>query len=206
MQMDFPKEAYKGFIDLFPTKVHKFNIEPHLINKALINIETNKDEFTYKEVFNHPDYLELQNYVTRYIEAIAPRSERISHWKTVSSWLNNQPSNSKGFGFHNHTDAFLSAVLYLKGSEMSLTFRDEAKEATSTNPCHKEFDIIIRHTWNQDAAISVSVGDLLVFPSHLLHEPNHNQTNENRISIAYNLMPCRNNHPNTPPWSMALNL
>ncbi len=197
---------YKGFIDLFPTKVHKFQIEPHLINSSLIGLDNSATGFNYTEVFNHPHYLDLQTEVEKCSQAICPSTSRTAKWKIVSCWLNNQAPNEKGFGFHNHADSFVSAVLYLKGSEMSLSFRDDAKEAKATNSENKDFDILVRHTWNEDANIPVHVGDLIFFPSHLLHQPNHNLTNENRISVAYNLMPCRYNSPNSSPWSMELNL
>lgn len=197
-------QSYKGFIDLFPTRVHKFQVDPRLIDAALNDLEDLAAGFQYTEVFNDPQYLELQAEVERSSQAVCPNTSRTARWKIASCWLNNQAPGEKGFGFHNHADSFVSAVLYLKGSEMSLSFRDDAKEAKATNSENKDFDILIRHTWNQDATIPVDVGDLIFFPSHLLHQPNHNTTDENRVSIAYNLMPCRRNGPDSAPWSMAL--
>ena len=199
-------QSYKGFIDLFPTRVHKYQVGQHLINAALSGLADTAAGFQYIEVFNDPQFLDLQAEVEKRAQPICPSTSRTAKWKVVSSWLNNQSPNEKGFGFHNHADAFVSAVLYLKGSDMSLSFRDEAKEAKAIDAENKDFDIVIRHTWNQDATIPVDVGDLIFFPSHLLHQPNHNTTDENRVSIAYNLMPCRQNGPNSAPWSMALEL
>ena len=203
--------TYEGCTNLFPVQIHKFKLEAHLINQALIGLEHDThlnydDNFVYKEVFNHPDFSDLQAEVLINVKEVCPHTTRTNEWKTVSAWLNNQPPQQSGFGFHNHADAFLSAVLYLKGSQMSLKFRDDAKEAQGTNSVEKDFDLIIRHTWNKDQKIDVAVGDLLVFPSYLLHCPNHNETNEDRISIAYNLMPTRFNGPQSSPWSMDFRL
>jgi len=129
----------------------------------------------------------------------------IEKWKIVTSWLNNQAPKEKGFDFHNHIDSFISSVLYLKGSNMSLSFRDDPKEAQGYTSS-ANFDIIIRHNWNVDVNIPVSVGDLLFFPSYLLHKPNINQTNLNRISVSCNLMPSILNRPHSQPWSMDLKL
>jgi ectoine hydroxylase-related dioxygenase (phytanoyl-CoA dioxygenase family) len=89
---------------------------------------------------------------------------------------------------------------------MSLSFRDSPKEAMETNSRKKDFDIIIRHTWNEDVRLPVITGNLLFFPSYLLHQPNKNDTKKDRISIAYNLMPSRKNALDSTPWSMALDL
>ena len=90
-------------------------------------------------------------------------------------------------------------------SDMSLSFRDDPKEAQGYTSS-ANFDIIIRHNWNVDVNIPISVGDLLFFPSYLLHKPNINQTNLNRISFACNLMPSILQRPHSQPWSMDLKL
>ncbi len=197
---------YQGNTDLFPVRIHSFKIDQELINEALRGLTSKPQDFTYAEVFNHPHFKDLQEQVDYCSNAICPLTNKTGDWKIVSSWLNNQSPNHEGFGFHNHADAFMSAVLYLKGSRMSLSFRDSPKEAMETNPHKKDFDIIIRHTWNEDVRLPVNAGDLLFFPSYLLHQPNKNETKEDRISIAYNLMPSRKNLPDSSPWRMSLNL
>tara|TARA_Y100000766_G_C18708824_1_gene507971 strand:- start:355 stop:807 length:453 start_codon:yes stop_codon:yes gene_type:complete len=149
--------------------------------------------------------MELQAEVEKCATAIAPSSTCTDKWKVVTSWMNNQPPTKGGFDFHNHVDSFLSAVLYLKGCEISIGFRDDAKEAKPTSANTRDFEILIRHTWNGDENLDVEVGDLIFFPSSLLHKPNKNLTLENRISIAYNLIPSRYNAPDSMPWSMDFN-
>lgn len=197
---------YQGNIDLFPSKIHSFKIDQQLIDDALQGLTSRPNGFAYVEVFNDPHFKDLQEKVDCCSNTICPSTSRTGAWKIVSSWLNHQPPDHEGFGFHNHADAFMSAVLYLKGSEMSLSFRDSPKEAIETNSRKKDFDIIIRHTWNDDVRLPVSAGDLLFFPSYLLHQPNKNDTKKDRISIAYNLMPSRRNAPDSSPWSMSLDL
>jgi ectoine hydroxylase-related dioxygenase (phytanoyl-CoA dioxygenase family) len=197
---------YEGHMDLFPAKIHLFKIDQKLINEALKGLTTRPKDFAYVEVFNDPHFKDLQEKVDCCSNTICPSTSRTGAWQVVSSWLNNQPPDHEGFEFHNHADAFMSAVLYLKGSKMSLSFRDSPKEAMNTSSSQKNFDIIIRHTWNDDVRLPVNAGDLLFFPSYLLHQPNKNNTKKDRISIAYNLMPSRKNAPNSSPWSMALDL
>jgi len=197
---------YEGRMDLFPATIHLFNIDQKLINEALKSLSAKPKNFTYVEVFNDPQFKDLQDQVDRCSNTICPSTSRTGAWKTVASWLNHQPPSHEGFDFHNHADAFMSAVLYLKGTKMSLSFRDSPKEAMETNSRKKDFDIIIRHTWNEDVRLPVITGNLLFFPSYLLHQPNKNDTKKDRISIAYNLMPSRKNALDSTPWSMALDL
>ena len=191
-------------MDLFPSKIHLFEIDQKLIDKALKGLPANTENFTYVEVYNDPHFKDLQDQVDQCANTICPSTNRAGVWKTVSSWLNHQPPSHEGFDFHNHADAFMSAVLYLEGTKMSLSFRDSPKEAMETNSRQKDFDIIVRHTWNEDVCLPVITGNLLFFPSYLLHKPNKNDTDKDRISIAYNLMPSRKNAHDSTPWSMAL--
>ena len=192
-------------IEIFPTTVCKSKVDTNLINE-IIKWQNESTDFVYQEVFNNPIFAELQNAVETEAQRICPKTERIDQWKIVSAWANNQPPQQKGFGFHGHADSFISAVLYLQGEEMSLSFRDSPRESPTTNTAQTKFDIIVRHTWHDDVSIPVEIGDLLFFPSYLLHEPNHNLSNKERVSIAYNLVPTRKNPPSSPPWSMAFNL
>ena len=196
---------YEGFTDIFPTRIHKFKIDQNLIDKSLAGINTKSSGFNYTNVLNNPNFLNLQEQVLNSAQSIFPDIKDVEKWKIVTSWLNNQAPNEKGFDFHNHIDSFISSVLYLKRSDMSLSFRDDPKEAQGYTSS-ANFDIIIRHNWNVDVNIPISVGDLLFFPSYLLHKPNINQTNLNRISFACNLMPSILQRPHSQPWSMDLKL
>lgn len=192
-------------IQIFPTTIKKTKIDKRLIDE-IIKWQNETDEFVYQEVFNNPVFFKLQKEVQTIAQKLCPNTSRIKYWKIVSAWANNQPPKSKGFGFHGHADAFVSAVLYLQGKDMSLTFRDNPRETPVTNTVKTNFDIIVRHTWHHDETIDVEIGDLLLFPSYLLHQPNENLSNTDRVSIAYNLFPARVNAPDSSPWSMALDI
>jgi len=199
--------SYKGFIDLFPTRIHKFEINTELIEKSLIHTPTKRKGFSYKDVQKEPDFQDLKTEVEKHAGTIAPKSARTKKWKVVTSWLNVQPHSEKGFPFHNHVDSFISAVLYLDGTDMSIHFRDEPKQADRLDYNYSDYEILVRHTWNEDANIQVQKGDLIIFPSYLRHRPNTNLTKKDRISIAYNLMPERFINENARnPWDMELNL
>ncbi len=198
---------YQGNIDIFPAQVHKFKVDQDLIDKTLSKIDL--DEKTSKGVLNDPKFSDIQDEVLKIIQKLCSQltsRSKADDWNIVGGWSNIQKPQGKGFGFHNHIDSFVTGVLYLKGSKMSISFRDEPRSATKFNTSGANYEIVVRHTWNQDIRLSVNVGDLLFFPSYILHEPNTNESEEYRVSIAYNFMPSRTNSKKEYPWTMELRL
>jgi len=198
---------YQGNVDIFPTKVHKFKVDQDLIDKTLSKIDL--DEKTSKGILNDPKFSDIQDEVLKITQKICSQltsRSKADDWNIVSGWSNIQKPQGKGFGFHNHIDSFVSGVLYLKGSKMSISFRDEPRSASKFNTSGANYEIVVRHTWNKDIILSVNVGDLLIFPSYILHEPNTNESEEYRVSIAYNFMPSRTNSKKEYPWTMEFKL
>jgi len=198
---------YQGNVDIFPAKVHKFKVDQDLIDKTLSKIDL--DEKTSKGILNDPKFSDIQDEVLKIIQKLCSQltsRSKADDWNIVGGWSNIQKPQGKGFGFHNHIDSFVSGVLYLKGSKMSISFRDEPRSATKFNTSGANYEIVVRHTWNKDIRLSVNVGDLLIFPSYILHEPNTNESEEYRVSIAYNFMPSRTNSKKEYPWTMELRL
>ena len=198
---------YQGNVDIFPAQVHKFKVDQDLIDKTLSKIDL--DEKTSKGILNDPKFSDIQDEVLKIIQKLCSQltsRSKADDWNIVGGWSNIQKPQGKGFGFHNHIDSFVSGVLYLKGSKMSISFRDEPRSATKFNTSGANYEIVVRHTWNKDIRLSVNVGDLLIFPSYILHEPNTNESEEYRVSIAYNFMPSRTNSKKEYPWTMELRL
>ncbi len=204
-----------GVIDLFPTRIFKFRIDSRIIKDAVKHKKKGGENHTFDEVFNHPEFLPLQEEVLSSVSPYCPggiprlrhmrsqqKHDRIGEWKIVSGWINNQSSGQEGFKYHPHAESFMSCVVYLEGENMSINFRDEARLAPADVTGRASYDLLIRHHWHEDATIPAEVGDVILFPSYLLHKPNRNETDIDRISIAYNLMPTRLNPPTTPPWSI----
>ena len=199
---------YKGSLDIFPTEIHKFRVDQDLIDKTLSNIDL-EGEIDFIGVFNDPKFFDIQDEVLKTTQKFCSdltSKSKGDDWNIVGGWLNIQKPQDKGFGFHNHVDSFVSGVLYLKGSEMLIKFRDELRLAGKSDSNYVNYDIVVRHTWHPDVTIPVDVGDLLLFPSYILHEPNTNEKEEHRVSIAYNFMPSRPNSKDEFPWTMELKL
>ena len=180
--------SYVGGMDLFPTRISKFKIDENLIKETL-KIKNPKKSL-YTNILDIPEYSPLQKEVQETVAPICPIDTNMGPWKIVTGWINNQAPNQKHFPFHAHSDSLMSCVVYLKGKNMSLTFRDAAKTPPRTNQeSRSSIDISVRRTWHNDVTIPTEPGDLIIFPSYLLHRPDKNKRNEERISIAYKLMP-----------------
>jgi hypothetical protein len=197
---------FAGVIDLFPTRIFKFRVNPELIKSTVKHKKEGGSNHTYDEVFNHSEFLPLQEEVLSSVSSFCPRGlegmNRIGKWKIVSGWINNQSPGQTGFSYHGHAESFMSCVVYLEGKDMSLNFRDESRLCPADETGESSYDLLVRHRWHEDANIPAEVGDVILFPSYLLHKPNTNETDVDRISIAYNLMPTRITPPNSPPWSI----
>ena len=196
------------YLDIFPTRIYKYSIDKDLIDYVLDNYQFECDRFSINNILNEPEFLNLQNEVLDKVIDDCPHGVAISDWKVITSWINNQPSGHGGFKYHSHTDSFMSCVLYLKGTDMYLSFKDSPRESPvsmADKSCN--YDIVVRHTYHSEVNVPVNVGDLLLFPSYILHQPNENITDRDRVSIAYNLMPCRSKKDSTiAPWIMDLQL
>ena len=198
---------YKGSVDIFPTKVYRFKVNQDLIDKTLSEIDL--DGKTPNGILNDPKFSDIQDEVLKITQKLCSHltiRSKEDDWNIVGGWSNIQRPQDKGFSFHNHTDSFVSGVLYLKGSKMSISFRDEPRLASMCNTWKTDYDIVVRHTWNPDITLPVDVGDLILFPSYVLHEPNTNESEEYRVSISYNFMPSRTDSKKALPWTMELRL
>lgn len=90
---------------------------------------------------------------------------------------------------------------------MSLIVKEEPKTSKATNATQDcFFDIVVRHSWHPEVELPVENGDLLVFPSYQIHQANKNTTDQDRISIAYNLLPSKIHNEKDLPWLIDLEL
>ena len=113
------------------------------------------------------------------------------NWSIKEMWINFLKTGASQ-AMHNHANAFVSGVLYLTTSsassqtvfirslgERGFVFKN-ANQRADTNAFNAE-------KW---IAPAPEVGDLILFPSHLLHEVPVNQ-GELRVSLAFNAIPNR---------------
>jgi uncharacterized protein (TIGR02466 family) len=103
----------------------------------------------------------------------------------TEAWIN---INQKGhFNYsHDHPGSLFSAVYYVKGGadkgDLELKTPITPHTYTISNEMVGSFNAFTGHAM----VIPPVTGDLLIFPSWLLHRVNMSQSDEDRISIAFN--------------------
>ena len=155
-----------GYIDVFPTRIHKIKIDTNLIPKIIFGQDNYSKSFDFVDILHNPLFTKLNEKVLREASEVCPNHQSIGEWKIVGAWANKQEPEQDGFKFHSHTNSFMSCVLYVEGEDMSLIVRDEAREtrqSDSTTSCF--YDVIVRHNWHPEISLPVHVGDCLLYTS-----------------------------------------
>lgn len=89
---------------------------------------------------------------------------------------------------HNHAGSELSACYYLKIPKDSGNFILENPNAGFTNQVFSDYPFAIYNEYNSGSyTISTKQNKLIVFPSYVYHSVEPNMTDEDRISIAFNM-------------------
>tara|TARA_Y100000746_G_C15277631_1_gene356245 strand:- start:48 stop:674 length:627 start_codon:yes stop_codon:yes gene_type:complete len=106
---------------------------------------------------------------------------------TTSWWTRTAPGNV--VYRHKHTNCLWSAVFYPYEDTSSIIL-----ESTSTKPM---IDVLFKCTDPQyipygQAEITIRPGTMLIFPSHIYHWTQPNNTDKHRYSLAMNFMPRGN--------------
>jgi len=160
------KEDYEKM----PSKNGSFSKEKYLLHNS-------KYENLKKEVMKHlgvytKKYLNIQDDIKFYMQ----NSWSVKH--DIGDW--GQP--------HCHSNSLLSGVLYTKTNKDSGNI-NFLKPDGYTNLFHSStnvpFDKIGIHNC-KEYNIQPQIGDILLFPSHLLHAIEENKSNTDRYSVSFN--------------------
>jgi uncharacterized protein (TIGR02466 family) len=134
-----------------------------------------------------PELAELFAEVRKRLEEVHRAFEFSASMQQIitEAWMN---INQKGhFNYsHDHPGSLFSAVYYVKGGadkgELELKTPVTPHTYTISNEMVGSFNAFTAHAM----VIPPVTGDLLIFPSWLFHRVNMSQSEEERISIAFN--------------------
>ena len=113
------------------------------------------------------------------------------NWQIKEIWMNVlEPGGRQAI--HTHANSFISGVFYLTGSHPSanLVFHKSLGGTNFIFSNHNKNAQVNAYNGSKWAMPEITPGDLVMFPSYLLHEVPTNQ-GEQRISIAFNAIPDR---------------
>jgi len=118
--------------------------------------------------------------IHRYFEFSAPLRQVITE-----AWIN---INQKGHfnNSHDHPGSLFSAVYYVKGGADKGDLELKTPIAPHTYTISKEMVGSYNAFTGHAMVIPPITGDLVIFPSWILHRVNMSQSQEDRISIAFN--------------------
>ena len=117
-------------------------------------------------------------------------------FRITQSWLNKTLRNSDGHHIHNHPNSFISGVFYVR-------VKPDVDYIVFSRPNQQFFQFPIKeyNTFNSyQWSVGVSEGQLLLFPSTLIHEvkppkvsdmisSDDTNANADRISLSFNVFP-----------------
>ena len=117
-------------------------------------------------------------------------------FRITQSWLNKTLRNSDGHHIHNHPNSFISGVFYVRvNPDVDYIVFSRPNQQFFQFPI-KEYNIFNSYQW----AVNVSEGQLLLFPSTLIHEvkppkvggmisSDDTDVYADRISLSFNVFP-----------------
>jgi len=179
-------------IPLFSTPVFKARIETHSITPDHINeLEytvypdgTGKQSKNTKVLLSEP-FTQLKIDIDKYLNAFVFDTLKIGQGNLVhvQSWINMHDPGDHA-PKHHHINSCYSGVYYIQ------TPYNSGGIVFTKSPSHMEQ--IFAHPsegnlWNSSEwEFPTKAGDLILFPSYLTHSVPKNESNEKRISVAFN--------------------
>jgi uncharacterized protein (TIGR02466 family) len=179
---------------IFPTPIYISKLDRELTERELLLVEKSKLDVVKNEgnTFSNDNYIlnnkifknlkqELDLRIKDYFDKIICASDNITPYIT-QSWLNFTETNQYHHK-HSHHNSLVSGVFYInchKELDKITFFKDGYK---TIKPEVKDWNL-----WNSDSWwITVKTGDIIMFPSSLLHMVENKEGTNTRISLAFNV-------------------
>ena len=156
------------------------------INKMSENPKQNNFHTGLEGILQKEEYENLKDVVIKSIRFI---NDNYFKYKTnfiiSKSWVGYAPSKSS-CSVHRHENCFLSGVVYLKAKENcgDIEFENFNRRDISVEPTHDNTIYNVERFW-----VKPTPGLLLLFPSNMYHKIHENNSNEDRISVSFDVMP-----------------
>jgi uncharacterized protein (TIGR02466 family) len=122
---------------------------------------------------------ELNQHIKSYLQGLGIPSNKIKEHKIIHSWMTKTQKNESS-QLHNHGRADISGVYYFKtnGNDGSIRFRNPMTQFTTS--------FLLEHL-HPLLNFPPQNGKLLLFPGWLDHDVETNTTDNERISISFNI-------------------
>lgn len=152
-----------------------------LKSDTILNVGTNYNTKN-SYVLNEKILENLKNVIMLYVKDYFTKVLSTTAQPYITqSWLNYQ-TQDQFHHMHDHPNSIVSGVFYIKTDEKdSVSFHKRIYETVL-------LDKTSLNAFNaNDINTSIRMGDLIMFPSSLLHSVSKKETNNERISLAFNV-------------------
>lgn len=179
--------------NLFPTPIYISEInrsftkkELNFVNSQKNNINKNFNSFTKDTyILNKAELKSIKYFIDKncknYLNKIISPKNNIELYVT-ESWINYMKKDEYHHS-HAHPNSIISGVFYLNANHKSDTIKFTCpKEYQQIKPEIDKYNI-----WNSDTWwFPVKTGQLIMFPSSLVHKVDVKKSHGTRISLAFN--------------------
>ena len=188
-----------SIVNLFPVPIHQFDVNGFSeIQDKLIDYAYNlKKEDNGVKISNHggwqstPFTVEneddlLHSFIINCLAGFPPIKKSVKLF--VSAWININPPGAFNLK-HNHPTSDLSGVLWIKTSNNCGNIEFHSPSCFETFQEIESYTDNFKNSNNYHHAywLPAKEGRMLTFPSHLEHDVKENLSNEDRISVSFNI-------------------
>lgn len=179
----------KELISVFPTPLMVYSID-QILTEEIFYVNrlpriANSGNMTSKDnyLFRRPELKRIADFaqecLTDFVQDIYCPTKDVSIY-TTQAWAN-YSTRGQNHHAHKHPNSFLSGVFYISVKpEDKIVFIKDLQPAIDLN-AHTLND------WNRTSLpLTVRPGDLIIFPSSLMHMVDTVSTSDTRVSIAFN--------------------
>lgn len=147
-----------------------------------------------KYILNHSKFAKLSNIIQSHIDNFAYNIldlQKDVKWEIQNSWINLHRTGEYN-SVHWHSNAIMSGVFYIQADDTTGPIRFyKAKNHMNLFFDTIRYDRSNPLAFNEYSSESFDMnpraGDLILFPSHLQHSVDPNQSTNERISLAFNI-------------------
>ena len=141
---------------------------------------------TNKKVLDQSKYKNLKKEIMKefYYYAHGVLNYKNNKFKMTTSWFTKTNRNQESI-HHNHNNCMFSGVLYLKINDNSGGINFNNYENFRFQLLATKYDMLNA----RDYTIKPQTGTILFFPSEMHHRILQNESNEERVSLAFNFLP-----------------
>ena len=154
---------------------------PNQITKKYLTLAS-----TNKKVLDQSKYKNLKKEIMKefYYYAHGVLNYKNNKFKMTTSWFTKTNRNQESI-HHNHNNCMFSGVLYLKINDNSGGINFNNYENFRFQLLATKYDMLNA----RDYTIKPQTGTILFFPSEMHHRILQNESNEERVSLAFNFLP-----------------